>query len=123
MLLSQKKAAEGPLPIFDGVKTWKRRPADAPVSSQTKWNNANREKLHAHAAVRAALRAGTLVRGRCEDCGSFRTEAHHEDYSKPLSVIWLCRRDHRRRHAAERECRRGLVDGEPGSAQESGARE
>lgn len=98
-LLSEKLQLE---PIFSGIKTWKRRPPDAPMTAQGRWNNVNREKLKAHAAVRAALRDGTLERGKCEDCRSLRTEGHHEDYSKPLVVVWLCRADHRRRHAALR---------------------
>lgn len=34
----------------------------------------------------------------CEICGAHKTEAHHEDYSKPLSVRWLCFRHHREAH-------------------------
>ena len=85
--------------IFTKPKTWSRREPGAPPSSQWKWNDSNREKLQAHAAVRQALRDGTLKRGRCAVCKSFRVEGHHPDYSKPLYVIWLCRLHHRQRHA------------------------
>jgi len=31
----------------------------------------------------------------CSDCKKYkRIEGHHEDYSKPLEVIWVCRRCH-----------------------------
>ena len=88
--------------IFAGTKTWKKRDPGLPPTSQAKWNHANAEKLKAHAMVRRALRDGTLKRGKCEVCGSFRTEGHHPDYTVPLVVTWLCRRHHRELHAAMR---------------------
>lgn len=50
----------------------------------------------AHRAVRKALKAGMLVKpNRCESCPRFhRLEAHHDDYTQPLVVRWLCRRCH-----------------------------
>jgi hypothetical protein len=41
--------------------------------------------------VRSAVRAGRLVRAACETCGATKTQGHHDDYSKPLDVRWLCR--------------------------------
>lgn len=43
--------------------------------------------------VAAAVRSGRLIRPQtCQDCGLAhpRIEAHHHDYTEPLSVIWLC---------------------------------
>lgn len=40
-------------------------------------------------------RRGKLVPQPCEICGSEQNiEKHHEDYSKPLEVQWLCRPCH-----------------------------
>jgi hypothetical protein len=37
----------------------------------------------------------------CKKCGTRRgVQKHHTDYRKPLAVIWLCARDHRREHAS-----------------------
>ncbi len=51
--------------------------------------------------VRNALRKGVLTRGRCarqsERCAG-QIEGHHEDYSRPLDVVWLCHRHHMDRH-------------------------
>lgn len=58
----------------------------------------NRAKDRARSAVKNALRAGKLVPQPCETCGNDKSEAHHEDYSKPLSVTWLCRLHHAERH-------------------------
>jgi hypothetical protein len=44
-----------------------------------------------------ALRSGKLVKGPCEvggDCAG-RIEAHHDDYARPLTVRWVCKRHHR----------------------------
>lgn len=43
-------------------------------------------------------RRGLLVRASCADCGSADSQMHHEDYSQPLVVTWLCRACHLRRH-------------------------
>jgi hypothetical protein len=80
-------------------KTWNRRAANQPPTAQHRWNSRSRDKLEAHAIVRVALRKGSLRRGRCEVCGSYRVDAHHDDYTQPLVVRWLCRRHHQRLHA------------------------
>ena len=59
----------------------------------------NRKKAVAHGKVAYALRAGQLVPMRCEVCGSAKTEAHHDDYDRPLDVKWLCRKHHKAHHA------------------------
>lgn len=35
----------------------------------------------------------------CEICGNPKTDAHHEDYSKPLEVHFLCHLHHQQYHA------------------------
>ena len=53
------------------------------------------EKSRARMAVAYASRRGLLVRGSCCVCnGDKYIEAHHEDYSKTLEVMWLCRSCH-----------------------------
>lgn len=64
-----------------------------------KWILANPEKSKAHTAVNNAVRDGKLKREPCKDCGTKKwVQAHHEDYSKPLEITWLCRRCHGLRH-------------------------
>jgi hypothetical protein len=57
----------------------------------------NPDKAKARNAVGNALRHGTLIRQPCEMCGEV-AQAHHEDYSKPLEVKWLCFKHHRMTH-------------------------
>lgn len=58
----------------------------------------NPERFLAMQMVQTAVRNGTLVRGRCEVCNLDKVEAHHDDYSKPLAVRWLCRFHHCKEH-------------------------
>lgn len=59
----------------------------------------NPEKRAAHQAVQTATRNGSLARLPCEVCGEVKSHAHHDDYSKPLEVKWLCHTHHMERHA------------------------
>jgi hypothetical protein len=58
----------------------------------------NLEKYHARYTTDNAVSSGQLVRQPCLFCGSPETEAHHDDYSKPLSIEWLCQKHHREVH-------------------------
>ena len=56
------------------------------------------ERYRAYRRVERAIACGELERGdRCEVCGrsDVTIHAHHEDYSKPLDVEWLCQHCHR----------------------------
>lgn len=72
------------------------RPGVAKIKgAQTKrWAERNRQKRMAHQTVGNALRTGGLTKGRCIRCHETKTQAHHDDYSKPLDVIWLCSQCH-----------------------------
>lgn len=48
-----------------------------------------------------AIKRGRLVRQPCEVCGAERVEAHHDDYSRPYDVRWLCKRHHDEHHMQE----------------------
>jgi hypothetical protein len=58
------------------------------------------EKYAAHNAVWSALVTGKMVRpSNCQQCATECTpHGHHEDYSKPLDVMWLCVPCHAARH-------------------------
>lgn len=63
-----------------------------------RWLENNKEKKATHILVRKAIKAGELKRMPCEKCGADKVHAHHPDYSKPLEVMWLCPKHHRRLH-------------------------
>lgn len=70
---------------------------------QANWRRANPQRYLAHIAVQRALSRGELAKGPCEVCGISEADgalidAHHDDYSKPLEVRFLCRQHHIRLH-------------------------
>lgn len=60
-------------------------------------------KAKARNAVRTAVKNGTLIRQPCEVCAAIKVEAHHDDYTKPLNVRWLCLTHHKARHVELRQ--------------------
>jgi len=54
-------------------------------------------KYKARRAVKYHLDKGHIQRLPCIKCGN-NAEAHHEDYTKPLDITWLCFTHHRERH-------------------------
>jgi len=57
------------------------------------------EKRIAHVITGNAIRDNRLIKKPCQVCGKIEdVEAHHEDYSKPLEVEWLCLEHHLQRH-------------------------
>ncbi len=64
----------------------------------SEYRDKNPEKYNAHKAVSVAIKNGTLVRSNCEKCRSIKAHAHHDDYSRPLDVRWLCAAHHRQYH-------------------------
>lgn len=68
------------------------------IEYQRKSRELNPAKYKARLWVNNALRHGKLKRLPCEKCGNKKSEAHHEDYSKPKEIKWLCFRHHREAH-------------------------
>ena len=62
------------------------------------WREEDSRRVRAHNAVARAIRNGDLVRVPCIRCGEKKSVAHHEDYDKPLEVMWLCQPCHKQRH-------------------------
>jgi len=60
------------------------------------------QKLKRKAArnyLNSLIRKGIIKRENCQICGESKTvEAHHDDYSKPLEVDWLCKKHHAEHH-------------------------
>ncbi len=83
----------------------RRRSGHDCLSCHNAWMRANRprhrdlptvarKKANARSYAKVYQRRGLLKPEPCRDCGSEMAEKHHPDYSRPLFVIWLCRKCH-----------------------------
>lgn len=94
---------------------------EAAKKAKRNWAARNKQKIHktnktyrekypnkyrAHGKVAYEVRVGNLVPEPCEMCGSEeRQHAHHDDYSQPLNVRWLCPKCHRQWHKENGEAK------------------
>jgi hypothetical protein len=64
------------------------------------WSKRNPEKRKAQNVLGYAVLSGKLIKpDTCQKCGlKKRIEAHHPDYSKPLEVMWFCKKCHIEEH-------------------------
>ncbi len=66
-----------------------------------RWERENPAKRRAHITLGNAVRSRKIIKPTsCERCERkvARIEGHHDDYTKPLKVEWLCRRCHGAEH-------------------------
>jgi hypothetical protein len=66
----------------------------------TEWQENNPEKRDAAYQVNLEVSRGNIVRPTvCSECGQERkVVGHHDDYTKPLDVRWLCYSCHKIEH-------------------------
>lgn len=92
--------------VAEAVRADEQRRARDALQKQL-WQQRNREERRAHIIAGNAISAGKLKPRPCERCGdAVGVQAHHEDYSKPLDVTWLCPPCHGQRHREINEERR-----------------
>jgi len=66
--------------------------------AQQKWLESNPIKRAVHITTGNAIRDGKLIKQPCEYCEDKVVHAHHDDYTKPLEVRWLCSKCHEKWH-------------------------
>jgi hypothetical protein len=74
---------------------------EAMARGRKNWLSKNPEKRAAHVILNNAVRDGRVEKPKeCQRCGTSkgRIHGHHEDYTKPLDVIWLCHGCHMKEH-------------------------
>lgn len=82
------------------VKKWAKENKEKVALNVFKYRERNPEKVYAHQAVMWAVRLNVLKKpDECEKCKRIvKLQGHHEDYSKPLEVQWLCKICHNHVH-------------------------
>lgn len=73
-----------------------RRKANTEITKIWRFEDKRRQK--AHNAVSRSIKKGELIRQPCCRCNEKKSLAHHDDYDKPLDVMWLCQPCHKQRH-------------------------
>ncbi len=102
-LKERRRRAADPARHRESVRLYGLRHPERIRASKTAYAAKSPEKISARGAVRDALLRGDLNRGPCEVCGDVKTEGHHDDYSQPLTVRWLCKKHHALHHRKECE--------------------
>lgn len=81
-----------------------KRGAAITAAAKLRWSQLNSHKRRAHLTVSRAIASGKLKRKPCAVCKTKRdVEAHHDDYTQPLRVQFLCGEHHRQRHRELRQ--------------------
>lgn len=70
-----------------------------------KWAAKYRDRRRAQSILAHALLRGSITRPeKCDECPNTKhISAHHEDYSRPLDVQWLCPKCHGKRNPHYKE--------------------
>lgn len=89
--LKNKKRITAQIKIYHATSAGKKATQISSIRQRQKYP----EKYQARQEVLKAIRKGSLIKQPCEICGIKKVEAHHDDYSKPLKVKWLCNKHHR----------------------------
>lgn len=65
-----------------------------------KYESQNRDKVKAWRKVKSATTSNKISKPKsCQVCGKCaRLDAHHNDYTKSLEVVWVCRKCHKKIH-------------------------
>jgi len=80
-------------------RDWNKNNKDIVNRSTLEYRNRNPEKKKASNLLGVAIANGKIKRQPCCVCGDMNSHGHHEDYSKPLEVTWLCAIHHKQIHA------------------------
>lgn len=75
--------------------------AQCAKEAKKKWALNNKHKRLAHSRLWKAILSGKIVQMPCEHCGK-KAHAHHDDYTKPFDVKWLCPKHHSAEHSKAR---------------------
>lgn len=84
----------------------RKRGARQTPSYQVEYRKKYPQKYMAASIVNYAIKSKKLFKQPCEICGTKKSiHAHHDDYSMPLNIRWLCAAHHKQWHSKNGEGR------------------
>ena len=107
LIRSYEKKSSSRAGVAEAKKEYRKseRGKDSRAKGVKKWRARNPLKAEAHWKLNEAIRWGRILKQPCIICGNEKSQAHHEDYSLPLDVVWYCHTHHVARHKELREMR------------------
>lgn len=86
--------------IHEKSKEWREKNREQYRKSVKEHAKKNPLKVRARKIVSYHVQKGNMTRpSKCSRClKECKTEAHHEDYTKPLDIVWLCKLCHAEEH-------------------------
>lgn len=93
-------AAEHPEKTLEYKRRWRQRNKEHVSAYSKGWVSEHPDRALAHQILGNAVARGKFKKQSvCEFCGATTNiDGHHQDYSRPLEVIWLCRSCHQKLH-------------------------
>lgn len=97
---AKRKSPEARKALNESVKDWRRRNPERFKETERLRKQRKKEQTLAVAKINQKISRGLIIKpSKCEKCQKdCNPEGHHEDYSKPLEVKWLCHVCHRHAH-------------------------
>lgn len=66
-------------------------------------NDYSRLKKNCREKTHRLIKSSKLIKMNCEICNDTEVEAHHDDYTNPYDVRWLCKAHHSQHHTNLKE--------------------
>jgi len=87
------------------IKSYRERNKESVKKYKEMFSKTFPEIVEAHRLVKNALSRKDLIRSsQCSRClKECKAQAHHEDYKKPLEIIWLCQSCHAKEHRKHKD--------------------
>jgi len=102
-IAARKRYNENPKKYRDIVKNHRKSNSERLSEHQKEYRKDNQEKIKAQRlAITVYPISQTCSVVGCNEIG----ERHHPDYSKPLDIVWLCKKHHEEIHRKIREEKR-----------------
>ena len=81
-------------------REWRRKYPERWSALIRKWRQRNPQQAKAHRTLSHAVWKRKIIKpDKCSLCGQMaKVQGHHEDYSKPLDVLWICFDCHLAKH-------------------------